>query len=860
MIIQNGVCVIVQARLGSTRLPKKALLKLDDQNLLEHVLSSLKKVNAQCFILACDYNSYESFLPFANNANFLIVAGSEADVLSRFVLALEEANKFCTEKKLPAIKCIVRATGDNPFLFVKAIDESIERYFELNSPDYFTLTGLPHGSGVEVINPEALLKANKNSTSIYEREHVGPAIYYHKDKFNVVYETAKKRYYFPELVTTIDTAEDFLRTQVALEFLYERKVVLPAPAREIIAATKYASDIILFVPSVKEGNGSGHLRRAIELAKELGKNFRTQIFIRDENPPSFVTKLLLDLNPKTITQVLPKKAKLIVLDNFQTDENDVNVFRSIAPVLALDEGGSGRKNADYLLDIIPRLKNEYQQDQANLEEVAFIPLPFNRKSKLKKLNTKREHGKVLVTCGGEDKDGLAIPIGITLSNFNFDITVISPNTTFSTIQKLSGKIKLLHSQPNLREELFKYDIVITIFGFTAFEALAAGCLVILVSPTDYHYELGVQNNFTCFPKGVPTVDAFKSAFSNGIKIPKFISPQTKQKSLSKQIEYISKAKNFSCPICEEETFLQDEHPIVCRLHDRTISQCEKTGLFYLSFIISDEQKYNENYFFEEYKQQYGKTYLEDFPNIMKQGERRIKIIEECYAEYLQTEGNFFDKKKNLLDIGCAYGAFLKVCERTDWFAVGSDISSEAISYVQNKLKLPAFTSAFPALPENFDYFRKISFTKNGEGHFQKVSFELKDASFQAVTMWFVIEHFPHLDAVLKRVSSLLVDGGIFAFSTPTLSGVSGKKSARDFFANSPKDHYSIFDIESVEKVLDLYGFKIVKIVSIGHHPERFKNFANVKKSSLTYKILNSISKHKKLGDSMEVYAVKRIII
>lgn len=860
MIVENGVCVIVQARLGSTRLPKKALLKLDEQNLLEHVLNSLKKVNAQCFVLACDYNSYEKFLPFANNAGFLIFAGSEADVLSRFVMALDKANKFCADKNLPPVKCIVRATGDNPFLFVEAINESIDHYFVLNAPDYFTLTGLPHGSGVELINPEALLKANASSSSIYEREHVGPAIYCHKDVFNVVYQTANKKYYFPELITTVDTAEDFLRTQVALEFLHNRKILLPAPVKKIVAATKYTSDIIIFVPSIKEGNGSGHLRRSLELAKELAKDFRIQIFIQIENLPSFAIKLLADVDPKIITRVLPKKAKLVVLDNFQTDENDINVFRKVAPVIALDEGGTGRKNADYLLDIIPRLKNEYQLNQANLEDVSFIPLPNNRKNKLGKLNTRRGQGKILVTCGGEDKDGLAIPVGTVLSNFNFDITVISPHTTFSAIQKFSGKIKLLYSMPNLREELFKYDIVVTIFGFTAFEALAAGCLVILVSPTDYHYELGTQNDFTCFPKGIPTVDAFKNIFSHGIKIPKFINSKTKQKSLAKQIKYISMSKNFSCPLCEDEIFSEAEHPIVCRLHDRTISKCEKTGLYYLSFIISDEKKYNENYFFEEYKQQYGKTYIEDFPNIIKQSKRRIKIIEECYAEYFQDKEHFFAKQKNLLDIGCAYGAFLKACELTDWFAVGSDISAEAINYVKNELKLPAFTSAFPALPESFDYVRKVSFSDNGEENFQKVKFELKDASFQAITMWFVIEHFPHLDAVLKRVSNLLVDGGIFAFSTPTLSGVSGKKSAENFFINSPKDHYSIFDIESVEKVLDLYGFKIVKIISIGHHPERFKNFANVKKGGLTYKILNAISRHKKLGDSMEVYAVKRIVI
>lgn len=858
MITANGVCVIVQARLASTRLPQKAVTKLDEDVLLEHVLRTLHTVNAQCFVLACDYNSYKSFAPFAERAGFLIVQGSEVDVLSRFVIALDAAQTFCREQNLPPITCIVRATADNPFLFIEAINDSIDQYFALDMPDYFTFTGLPHGSGVELLKPEALVAANKIAKSDYEREHVGPSLYHHKDKFSIVYETAATKYYFPELVTTIDTPEDLSRTKIALEFLHEKKVSLPASFQHIIDATKYATDIILFVPSIKSGNGSGHLRRAIELATEFAKNFCTQIFIDTDNIPGFASKLLLDVNPKLITHRLPKKAKLIVLDNFKTSEGEANALGLIAPVLALDEGGEARNTVDYLLDIIPRLKYT-DSVSANLEDVSFIPLPENRKTKPHKPNIKNKRLKVLVACGGEDKANLALPIGINLIKFNFDITVVSPETSFSNIRRFGGKLKLLYTVPQLREQLFNYDLVITIYGFTAFEALAAGCLVVLVSPTDYHYRLGIQNGFSCFPPGIPDTEMLQTMFSRGIKIPKSITSKTVQKDLVHYIEDVSHSQHLHCPVCDNE-IIDDEHRIVCRLPDRTIAQCEKTGLYFLSFIMSKEKKYNANYFFDEYKKQYGKTYLEDFSNIMKEGERRLKILEECYQEYLETAEDFFNKKKNLLDIGCAYGAFLKATERTDWFAVGTDISNDAIQYVSDTLKLPAFCSAFPALPESFHYTREKVLAEGNSAGFESASFQLTPGSFHAITMWFVIEHFRSLDAVLKQVHSLLVDGGIFAFSTPTLSGVSGKKSKRDFFAQSPTDHYSIFDFESVEKLLDLYGFKVVKVVSIGHHPERFKNFAHVKRGGFMYNILHAFSRRKKLGDSMEIYAVKRISV
>lgn len=857
MIDTNGVCVIVQARLNSTRLPRKALLNLDDKNLLEHVLNSLQKVSAQCFVLACDENSYNEFLPIAKKYNFLLVGGSETNVLSRFILALQKANEYCHENNLPQINCIVRATADNPFLFIEAINDSIIRYNALNAPDYFTLTGLPKGSGVELFNPQALIKADTESVTPYEMEHVGPAIYFHKDLFNVVYETAEKKYYYPDLITTVDTPEDFLRTQYALKFLHEKKIKLPANAQDIILATKYASDTIIFIPSVQEGNGSGHLRRVIELAMQLEKKFRTQIFIRNDALPLFAKKLLLTVPEQMIIHALPKKAKLIVLDNFKTSANEVEVLKIIAPVLALDEGGEARNNANYLLDTIPQLQSDNQIPAANISDISFIPLPKNRKAKTAQKKIIIQNKKVLVCCGGEDKKNMALPVGIELSKLNFDITVISPETSFSKIMEVQGKIKLLHSIPNLREELYRYDLVFTIFGFTAFEALAAGCFVVLLSPTEYHYQLGIQNGFTCFPIGIPNIENIKNILSSGIKVPQFINDRTEQKNLSKQISTLYHSQYFHCPLCHDENYSYNEHSIIYRLPDRTISQCKKTDLYFVSFIVSDKKQYGKDYFFDEYKKQYGKTYLEDFANIMEQGIRRLKEIDACYAEYLESGESFFNKQKNILDIGCAYGAFLKACTKSDWFAVGTDISSDAVQYVVNELKLPAFCAAFPALPKSFSYKRKSQLHEN---NFEEVNFKLTAHSFQAITMWYVIEHFQDLNAVLKQVHELLVDGGIFAFSTPTLSGISGKQNEKEFFAQSPSDHYSIFDFTSVEKVLDEYGFKLVKIVSTGHHPERFKHFTKCKKGSLPYKIIHAISKRKKLGDSMEVYAVKRIII
>ena len=127
-------------------------------------------------------------------------------------------------------------------------------------------------------------------------------------------------------------------------------------------------------------------------------------------------------------------------------------------------------------------------------------------------------------------------------------------------------------------------------------------------------------------------------------------------------------------------------------------------------------------------------------------------------------------------------------------------------------------------------------------------------------MWYVIEHFKNLDSVIKRVSSLLRDGGVFAFSTPSASGVSARFSSESFFKNSPKDHFSILDMRKCKKILKKYGFSNIKCVSTGHHPERFPCLAKKRSSSSSFawKLISRISRIFKLGDTFELYCTKGV--
>ncbi|WP_304223737.1 cytidylyltransferase domain-containing protein [Gracilinema caldarium] len=194
--------VIVQARLDSSRLPRKALLPLHGEPLLFRVLEALSFIPVQHHILACPEDSYEAFKPIAEVAGFDIIAGPKDDVLRRFVLAC----------KAFALDYCIRATADNPFVFTDAAWMSAQESIALEA-DYGTLTSMPYGSGVEIIKAEALFRADRESSSSYDREHVCPYLYNNPNIFYLHRPLCPLKWREPQVRLTVDTYEDYERAQ-----------------------------------------------------------------------------------------------------------------------------------------------------------------------------------------------------------------------------------------------------------------------------------------------------------------------------------------------------------------------------------------------------------------------------------------------------------------------------------------------------------------------------------------------------------------------------------------------------------------------------------------------------------------------
>ena len=171
---------IIQARMGSTRLPGKVMMKVDKTNtILSHVINQLKnsKKIDKIIIATTDLQEDDVIVNHAKILKTNLFRGNAVDVLDRYYQC---AKKFSS-------KIIVRITADNPLIDPNIVDDIINQFLK-NSSDYITNANprtYPYGTEVEVFSFQALEKASNNAKKPSEREHVTAYFYNNKNKFKI---------------------------------------------------------------------------------------------------------------------------------------------------------------------------------------------------------------------------------------------------------------------------------------------------------------------------------------------------------------------------------------------------------------------------------------------------------------------------------------------------------------------------------------------------------------------------------------------------------------------------------------------------------------------------------------------------
>jgi spore coat polysaccharide biosynthesis protein SpsF len=194
--------LVLQARLDSTRLPGKSLLPLGEKPMILAVMEALKDVPADLYVLACPEDNPDPFRPLAEQAGFTLLPGPKEDVLARYCLAVRRFN----------ISRVIRATGDNPFVFADAAAAINNEAAALNAA-YGSYRGIPLGAGVESVDGGALLQAEARASAPYDREHVCPYLYGHPETFSLHCPPVPRRWQGNDIRLTVDTAEDYERAK-----------------------------------------------------------------------------------------------------------------------------------------------------------------------------------------------------------------------------------------------------------------------------------------------------------------------------------------------------------------------------------------------------------------------------------------------------------------------------------------------------------------------------------------------------------------------------------------------------------------------------------------------------------------------
>lgn len=197
----RNILIIVQARMGSTRLPGKILMDLAGKPLLIRLIEGLSTSthNVKLIVATSINPENDKLIEVLDEYNIMHYRGSENDVLSRFIDSV----------KIYEPDIVVRATADDPLMSSECMDILIDNLIE-NDLDYTFMLGAPLGISVEVINANVFLQLEQeNDLTEKDKEHVTTYIKSHPDKFKIKYLNALRKFNYPDLSFTVDTIEEF---------------------------------------------------------------------------------------------------------------------------------------------------------------------------------------------------------------------------------------------------------------------------------------------------------------------------------------------------------------------------------------------------------------------------------------------------------------------------------------------------------------------------------------------------------------------------------------------------------------------------------------------------------------------------
>jgi spore coat polysaccharide biosynthesis protein SpsF len=208
--------LIVEARLGSKRLPNKIIYRIKKYLFLEYLIKRLKhsKKFKEIIVATTELPQDKKIVEIAKKNRVKYFQGSEKNVLKRVI---DAGKKF-------KCKIIGRVTSDCPIIDVSIIDQAIEM-FKNNKCDYLSnshIRGYPDGMDIEIFNLKTLIKSYKFAKNKKFKEWTTWSIRKNPKIFKKIILVPPKELYWPDLGLTLDEYADYLLLKKIILHFNER--------------------------------------------------------------------------------------------------------------------------------------------------------------------------------------------------------------------------------------------------------------------------------------------------------------------------------------------------------------------------------------------------------------------------------------------------------------------------------------------------------------------------------------------------------------------------------------------------------------------------------------------------------------
>lgn len=247
-----------------------------------------------------------------------------------------------------------------------------------------------------------------------------------------------------------------------------------------------------------------------------------------------------------------------------------------------------------------------------------------------------------------------------------------------------------------------------------------------------------------------------------------------------------------CPFCNSKQY------IVKYIEEQfLIVRCKKCSLVYLG-NPPDEFGIYEDYYDKSApeKDEYSESSNEPrYAELYSINNQRIAVIKS-----MRPGGS-------LLDIGCGRGMFVKTARDEGYEAYGIDISERAVQYAIQQFDVNAKVTTLSEM------------TRTGK-------------RFDIITLWHVLEHFPDPVVELKRVRSILTEGGLVFVEVPNLRSLKFILSRNKWKGgNHPRYHRTFFTAYTLRNTLTAAGFSSIRRLKLSYQvPGKNRLYTSLKKS------------------------------